>query len=204
MASRLLQTEMNVRGMVDENGCRKSNSFHQQTIKETKMRKLSVTVLLLLVGAGLLMYAYADQEHGETRGYGYGLGMGYGMGPGMGGMGYGMGPEMGGMAPFWGKIPEDKREQITQLHFSISRAMIVKMSEVREKGIELREALNKFPVDQKAAEVQWEALNRAQDEAFKPRLGMIAQVQQILGEQLWEKMSDGQMRRPYNRFPNNN
>ena len=170
---------------------------------------VSLVALLLLLGAGMLMVANADQDYGPRRGYGphgnMGPGMGYGMGPGMGygmhdGMGYGMGPGMWpGMMPFWEKVPADKQKQIEQLHRSVGPAMMRKMVEAREQGQELQKIMHTFPVNQNAAEEQWGKLNQIRAEAFKLRMGLIAQMQAILGEELWLNMQKDQRFRPYNR-----
>lgn len=169
------------------------------------MKRLSLLTLLFVLGAGLLIYAYADQEYAPRRGYHMGPEVGYGMGPGMhDGMGYGMGPSMGfgmwpGMMPFWDKVPEEKRQQMEQMHRSIGPAMMSKMREARDKRLNLRQALHAFPMDQNAAQAKWNDLSRVQEEAFELKLGMIAQMQNILGKSLWQEMGGGSNYRPFER-----
>lgn len=146
------------------------------------MKRMGVLTLVLVLRSGLLKYAYADQEHGARRDYDMGYGMHGGMGPGMEGMGYGTGP---GMMPLWDSMPESKRKQIEQLHRSIGPAMMRKTAETRDSGLQLRKIMHEFSINQKASEEQWSKLNRARGEGYKLRLGMMTQMQKILGRELW-------------------
>jgi hypothetical protein len=188
-----------------------------------------LTVLIVLgAGLLIYAYADQEHGYrqGYRMGPGYmhegmGPGMGFGghegMGPGMGfggheGMGFGghegMGfdagpgtvPGMGpGMMPFWKNVPEEKQKQMEQLHQSMGVAMMAKMVEARDKSLELRGIMHKYPMDQQAAGLQWQSLIQTREETFKLRMGMISQMQQILGETLWREMEDGRRHRPYNR-----
>jgi hypothetical protein len=169
----------------------------------------TLTTALLLLGAVLIAApAFADGD--DARGYGMGPGrMGYGggMGPGMMGGGYGMGPGMmgggmmgGGMGmgmnpfsmhPELAQLPPEKQEQLRKLHFSMMQTMILKRADLQVKSLALSEVMRSFPVDQKAARAQWAELNKARQEMFELRLSMMAQVQQIVGKELWERMHDG-------------
>jgi Spy/CpxP family protein refolding chaperone len=157
-----------------------------------RMKRMSLLALLLLVGAGLLMVAYADQEHSPRHGYGKHEGMGHGTAPGKHkGMGFGTAWGMWpGMMPFWDKVPEDKQKQMEQLHRSIGPAMMRKMMDEREQGQQLQSIMHAFPINHNAVEEQWAKLNQTRSEAFKIRMVMIAQMQEILGETLWANMRD--------------
>ena len=66
--------------------------------------------------------------------------------------------------------------------------MMAKRLEMRKAKRKLREAMQTFPLDRKAAESHWQAVNNARRDMFRMRLGMMAQMQQIIGKELWDKM----------------
>ena len=162
------------------------------------MKKLLLLSVLLIAGAGLALLAYAHSGSGRGP-----AGEGYGRAHGMGGGGHHMGREahgkwrgrhgMGrgmGMGPmhFLEELPEAKRDKLEQLKLTTGQAMMAKRFEMRKARRNLREAMQKFPLDRKAAESGWQAVNNLRREMFRMRLGMMAQMQQIVGRELWDKM----------------
>jgi hypothetical protein len=171
------------------------------------MKRL-LTMGLLLLGALLLTtpsFADGDDRGGYSMGPGMmGQGGGYGMGPGMMGQGggYGMGPGMMGhgggfgMGPFQmhpelAQLPPEKQEQLRKLHLGMMQAMIPKRADLQVKSLLLAETMHTFPLDQKTARDQRAAIDQARKEMFELRLSMMAQVQQIVGQELWERMHSG-------------
>jgi hypothetical protein len=106
-------------------------------------------------------------------------------------MGGGMGMNPFSMHPELAQLPPEKQEQLRKLHFSTMQTMILKRADLQVKSLALSEVMRSFPVDQKAARAQWAELNKARQESFELRLSMMAQVQQIVGKELWERMHDG-------------
>lgn len=165
-----------------------------------KRTMLLGTALLLAIGLTSLAYADRDDER-DAQPYG----PRYGMGLGPGGMGYGMGPGQGGdedgeagygamgwrMRGLMAQLPAEKREQLRAMHFAMQRQMIAKRAEMAQARLALAEALDAFPLDQKAAQAAFGKLNQFRKEAFELRLAMMAQTQQIVGKELWEQMHSG-------------
>ena len=162
------------------------------------MKKLLLLSLLLIAGSAvaLLAYAHSGSGHGPT---GEGYGRAHGMGSGEHHMGreahgkwrgkHGMGRGMGmGMMPFLEELPEAKRDKLEQLKLTTGQAMMAKRLEIRKARRKLREAMQKFPLDRKATESHWQAVNNVRREMFRMRLGMMAQMQQIVGREMWDKM----------------
>lgn len=157
------------------------------------IKKLLLLSVLLIAGAGLALLAHAHPGSGHSpagEGYGRAHGMGHSMGRGMGhSMGRRMGRGMGmGMMHFLEELPEAKRDKLEQLKLTTGQAMMAKRFEMRKARRKLREAMQKFPLNSKAAESHWQALNNVRREMFRVRLGMMAQMQQIVGKELWDKM----------------
>lgn len=185
------------------------------------MKRPLMTALLMVAALLLATSAFADQDDPQgypmgpgMMGYGGGYGMGpgtmggyggHGMGPGMMGGGYGMGPGMMGggygmgmmgmnplsMHPQLAQLPAEKQEQLQQLHVGMMKAMIQKRADLQVKALDLMQTMRAFPLDQKAARKQWAALDQARKEMFELRVSMMAQVQQIVGKELWQQMHSG-------------
>jgi len=166
------------------------------------MKRL-MTMGLLLLGTLLLNPpAFADRDdsgsfgmgpgtmgHGGHHGGGYGMGGGMGMGPGMMGGGMGMGPLA--MHPELAQLPPEKQEQLRKLHSSMMQAMILKRADLQVKSLVLAETMRSFPLDQNTAREQRAAVDKSRKEMFELRLSMMAQVQKIVGKELWEQMHSG-------------
>lgn len=132
-------------------------------------------------------------------------GMGAGMGPGM--MDSGMGPGMmgrhggmmgtgmmrhgmmgAGMMRMMAELPEEKARQLHDAHFSMMRPMAVKMGEMQKAMSAMKQALHAFPIDREAAMAQWRTASQLRGEIFQSHLGMMAEAQQIVGQENWAKM----------------
>ncbi|MCH8843850.1 MAG: periplasmic heavy metal sensor [SAR324 cluster bacterium] len=123
-------------------------------------------------------------------------GMGPGMGPGMVGrhggmMGMGMmrhGMMSPGMMRMMAELPEEKAKQLHDVHFSMMRLMAVKMGEMQKATSAMKNAMHAFPIDREAAMAQWRTASQLRGEIFQSHLGMMAEAQQIVGQENWDKM----------------
>ncbi len=149
---------------------------------------------VLAFTAMLALPALADED---DRGSGmrpdYGMSAGRGMGQGMMGGGMGMPPHMQAMLA---ELSPDKREQLRDLHFGMHRQMIAKRAEMQQARLDLAQVLSKFPLDRDAATAAFQKLNHTRREMFDLRMTARAQVQQIVGKELWEKTHAGGMGGP--------
>lgn len=132
------------------------------------------------------MHAHHRDDH---RGYGMG---GYGMmSPGMGGYGM-MGSGMGGygMIGWIDDLPEAKQKQLDALHLSMMSAMRAKHRDMREAREAMHEAMHRYPVDQAAAQQALDRMTQIHKEMLAFRLGMMQQMQEIIGKEHWEDMQE--------------
>ncbi len=157
--------------------------------------------LIFLMGTITLVNADREEERKPPPGAHPRQGMGPGIGPEPGkappfarglkrGKGpvqaRGMGAELG-MRSIWNQLPAEKQKQIIQLQDSNKKVMRSKMIELRKKMSGLQKATQVFPLDRKEAVKQYDIVAQTRREAFELRIGMMAQVQQLVGKELWEK-----------------
>ncbi len=163
------------------------------------MKRLILVAAALLGGLVMTASVFA---HGGSGGMGRGMtgGGGVGMGHGlMGGGGMGMGHGLmggGGMGPLamhpeLAQLPPEKQEQLRKLHLSMTQAMITKRAEIQVQKLALAETMRSFPLNQKSASEQWATVAKARKDIFDLRLGMMSQMQQAVGKELWEQIHSG-------------
>jgi Spy/CpxP family protein refolding chaperone len=103
-------------------------------------------------------------------------------------MGGGPGMMGGGHMAVLAELPAEKREQVRKLHVATMQEMIAKRSFLPELELQLRNAMHAFPIDQAAAKKARADIARIREETFQLRLATMAQMQQIVGKETWEKM----------------
>jgi Spy/CpxP family protein refolding chaperone len=174
--------------------------------------KFILILLLLLAGSGVVLAQTSEREFpqlppgmtghrmpGERefpmmgqRSPGQGGMMGPGMMMGQGGMEEMMGSGMMGASPGMlaldERVPPEKRDQIRELHLSMTQTMTTKMAELLNQRVAMMKAIHAFPIDQAAAKSAREAMQRAMGDMMSQRLETMAKVQQILGKELWEQV----------------
>ncbi len=93
---------------------------------------------------------------------------------------------LGGMMNMWGELSKEQRKQLQTLQTSMMPAMMEKGFLLREQAEEFGAAQHAFPIDQQDVKAKYEALTKTRQEMFSLRMGMMAQVQQIVGKEAWE------------------
>ena len=144
------------------------------------MKPFSILLALLLLGVGFPLLA---QEHGGPEGAPPPSGpppMRLGAPPG--------GPPMGPVKWKRAGIPEEQQEKLQQIHKGTMELMKAKAAEMRRASESLRTAMGAYPIGQERAMKLWETISRLQKEMFQARLAMVAQMQQIVGEDAWGRM----------------
>jgi hypothetical protein len=120
--------------------------------------------------------------------------MGHGMGMMGGGMmdGMGMMPGMMGMDPghmaMDARIPQEKRDQIRELHLTSMQAMAVKMGELHGQHIAFMRAAHAVPLNREAATKAWQQMQKLMADMVTARLDTMAKVQEILGTEVWRQL----------------
>ena len=151
------------------------------------MRRIWIAGLALLLVAGLAAFALGEEEE-YNRGPGM---MGGGMmGPGMMGGGM-MGPGMmGGGMMGWtlgDDLTKEQVDKLEEIHFNTMRSMRAMMYEKRDGMMAMQKAMTAFPVDEKTALAQWQAMNQTRQNMFALHLGALNQAQQVIGKEKWEE-----------------
>ena len=102
--------------------------------------------------------------------------------------GYGMGGY--GMIGWIDDLPEAKQKQLDALHLSMMSAMRAKHRDMREAREAMHEAMHRYPVDQAAAQQALDRMTQIHKEMLAFRLGMMQQMQEIIGKEHWEDMQE--------------
>jgi Spy/CpxP family protein refolding chaperone len=146
-----------------------------------------MALVLTLAIAAFALTAQADsgyKEGGKGQKYGRHHGPGGGMGPGTA---PGMGAGMRFMRALMAKLPQDKREQVRKINTDMQRQMIAKRSQIQIMGLDMRELMRAYPLDQAAVMAKMEAMQKMRREMFSLRLAAMAQVQEVAGKGFWDE-----------------
>lgn len=169
------------------------------------MTRAALVVLALALAASLAPPAHADETDGAATGPGLpGDGSGLlgavpGYSFGAGGLPFALlGPEGLGtpLRDVLRQLPEEKRAALRTLDFATRREMIAKAAAVAQARLDLAEIMQTYPLDRAAALDAMRKLSAAERAAFEVRLNALAQVQQLLGRELWERTRFGPQHRP--------
>ena len=159
------------------------NLIQKRMTRRTRWSLPLLALVLTLAIAALAFTAQADQgqkEGGKGGKFGRHHGPGAGMGPGMA-------PGMGFMPALLAKLPEDKREQVRKIQLDLKRAMIDKGASMKNLGLDMRELMRAYPLDQATVIAKMEAMQKVRGEMFALRISAMAKAQQVAGQSLWKE-----------------
>ena len=96
-----------------------------------------------------------------------------------------LGPEI---LPYFKKLTRDKQDRLRQLHVSMMQVMLQQRAALQAQLLGLRESLHGFTVDAEQAAKQFQGMQDARNAIFQLLLNGLAQQQQLLGRDDWERL----------------
>lgn len=94
------------------------------------------------------------------------------------------------------ELSEQESERLQELSYSHREQMIEQWADVRKKQLDLQRSLDEFSPDEESVMTAVEALYSAREKLRKAKLKHRLKVQEILGEERWEKLRES-VRRPW-------
>jgi hypothetical protein len=86
------------------------------------------------------------------------------------------------------RIPAEKREPLRAAMVRAMQKVLIQQGALQAAQLGLADALQDYPLDRKAVQAQWQAVQAASDAILKVRIDQIAEEQKILGDALWKEL----------------
>ena len=83
------------------------------------------------------------------------------------------------------RVPKEKQEPLRAAAVRATQQMLIQQGVFQAAQLGLSEVLRAYPVDRKAVQEHWKAVQAASEALLKVRVDHIAEEQKILGGALW-------------------